>query len=103
MESFLYAIDQINTNKTLLPGVRLGYDARDTCRDAQVAIQQTLDFISDTEYYNYGRDSVVVVGNNNNTTNGTMDGVMKNNDDDNTCKCVGETNSKLIGGVGKYE
>ena len=60
MESFLYAIDQINTNKTLLPGVRLGYDARDTCRDAQVAIQQTLDFISDTEYYNYGRDSVVV-------------------------------------------
>lgn len=95
VESFLYAIDQINKNKTLLPGVRLGYDARDTCRDEQVAIQQTLDFLSDIKYYNYGNKSVVADSN-----NGTVDDYSSGAEAYMTCKCVREKSSRLIGVVG---
>jgi len=85
VESFLYAIDKINNNSTVLPGVRLGYDVRDTCNDVQVATKQTLDFLADTEYYNTSMKA-------NASKYVTASGEE--------CTCVGERDSKLIGVVG---
>ena len=81
VESFLYAIDQININKTLLPGVKLGYDLRDTCNDVRVTTKQTLDFLTNKEYYNASMEESGTSGE--------------------KCTCVGERESKLIGVVGE--
>ncbi|XP_066912451.1 metabotropic glutamate receptor 3-like [Clytia hemisphaerica] len=86
VESFLYAVNQINTNSTLLPGLKLGYDVRDTCKDAQIAVQQTLDFLTGTEYYS---DSM--------RAGEPSEYTMRSGVE---CKCVGERDSRLIGIVG---
>ena len=104
VESFLFAVDQINTNKTLLPGVRLGYDVRDTCKDAQVAIQQTLDFLTDSKYYKYNNTRTETdsdTGTNTAKSSGFHYGLSRTKTD--TCKCVGERTSRLIGVVGKLK
>ncbi|XP_065834791.1 metabotropic glutamate receptor 7-like [Oscarella lobularis] len=44
-EAMRFAIDRINDNETLLPGVVLGYEIRDTCSLVQSAQRQTLEFI----------------------------------------------------------
>lgn len=47
VEAVFYAIDRINGNNTLLPGLTLGVEIRDDCWYAPVTIQQTLELIKD--------------------------------------------------------
>ena len=48
--AMLYAIDEINRDTKLLPGVTLGYDIRDTCNEKSLAAKYSLDFMLDTAY-----------------------------------------------------
>ena len=41
----LYAIDSINTDPDLLPGVELGYDIRDTCLSETIGLDEAIDLI----------------------------------------------------------
>ncbi|XP_005943707.1 taste receptor type 1 member 3 [Haplochromis burtoni] len=41
-----YAVDEINGNQTLLPGIKLGYEIYDTCTQASVIIKPTLSFLT---------------------------------------------------------
>ncbi|KAJ0068901.1 hypothetical protein NL108_014011 [Boleophthalmus pectinirostris] len=41
-----YAIDEVNANPVLLPGVRLGYRIYNTCRQPSVIVQPTLSFLA---------------------------------------------------------
>ncbi|XP_022807855.1 metabotropic glutamate receptor 3-like [Stylophora pistillata] len=43
-EAILYALDQINKNETLLPGISLGVDIKDTCNSVDHTIQESLQF-----------------------------------------------------------
>ena len=45
MEAMLYAIDAINSDKSLLPNIKLGYDIRDTCVSESVALDESADLI----------------------------------------------------------
>ena len=45
MEAMLYAIDRINADPELLPGVELGYDIRDTCFRETVGLDEAIDLI----------------------------------------------------------
>lgn len=44
VEAALYAVDQINKDKNILPNITLGYDIRDYCMDKAKAMQHTHDF-----------------------------------------------------------
>ena len=44
-EAMLYAIDRINANASLLPGVQLGCHILDTCLRDTYALEQSLEFI----------------------------------------------------------
>lgn len=41
-------IDEINSNKDLLPNITLGVEIRDSCWYAPVALQQTIELIRDS-------------------------------------------------------
>ena len=43
-EAILFAVDQINKNKTLLPGIYLGVDIKDTCNSVDHTIRESLQF-----------------------------------------------------------
>jgi hypothetical protein len=45
VEAVLYAIDIINADSNLLPGVELGYDIRDTCFSETVGLDEAIDLI----------------------------------------------------------
>lgn len=45
LEAMLFAIDRINEDETLLPGVRLGATILDTCSSDSYALNQSLEFI----------------------------------------------------------
>ena len=45
IEAMLYAIDAINSNPNLLPGITLGYDIRDTCMSFNIALDETADLL----------------------------------------------------------
>ncbi|KAH9510160.1 Metabotropic glutamate receptor 3 [Bulinus truncatus] len=45
LEAFLFTIDEINNNTSLLPGITLGASAFDTCGRAPYALEQSLEFI----------------------------------------------------------
>ena len=45
MEAMLFALDLINANDSLLPGVELGYDIRDTCNSETVGLDEAIDLI----------------------------------------------------------
>lgn len=49
-ESFLYAVNQINSQSDLLPGVRLGYDIRNSCNNEHLVINYTLDYMIDKAF-----------------------------------------------------
>uniref|UniRef100_A0A3Q2VY19 Taste receptor type 1 member 3 n=1 Tax=Haplochromis burtoni TaxID=8153 RepID=A0A3Q2VY19_HAPBU len=42
-----YAVDEINRNQTLLPGIKLGYEIYDTCRQSSIIIKPTLSFLTE--------------------------------------------------------
>ncbi|XP_059185839.1 taste receptor type 1 member 3 [Centropristis striata] len=41
-----YAVDEINANQILLPGIKLGYKIYDTCRQSAVIVKPTLSFLT---------------------------------------------------------
>ena len=45
MEAMLFALDSINADPNLLPGVELGYDIRDTCNSETVGLDEAIDLI----------------------------------------------------------
>ncbi|KAF2357748.1 Receptor ligand binding region [Trinorchestia longiramus] len=46
VEAFLHSLDEVNRNSSLLPGVRLGGLALDSCNSPQVALRQSRNFIT---------------------------------------------------------
>ena len=44
LEAMLFAIDRINNDMNLLPGLTIGYDVRDSCNDEIIALSKALDF-----------------------------------------------------------
>ena len=45
MEAMLYALDSINNSTDLLPGLKVGFDLRDTCSSETVGTEEALDII----------------------------------------------------------
>ena len=45
VEAMLFAVDEINRNRSLLPNLTLGYDIRDSCNQVDLALRATLDFL----------------------------------------------------------
>lgn len=45
LEAFLYSIDKVNNDSSLLPNTTLGYDIRDTCITVDVAVYETVDMV----------------------------------------------------------
>lgn len=45
MEAMLYSIDIINNNTGLLPGLKLGYDIRDTCNSENLGLDEAIDLV----------------------------------------------------------
>lgn len=48
IEMFLNIIEQINNDSSILPGIILGYDIRDSCWYSPIALEQSIDFIKDS-------------------------------------------------------
>ncbi|KAL3058845.1 hypothetical protein OYC64_010896 [Pagothenia borchgrevinki] len=66
-----YAVDEINANQLLLPGMKLGYEIYDTCRESAVILQPTLSFLTaksnkalsvECNYTNYETSISAVIG-----------------------------------------
>ena len=64
IESFLYSISEINRNNTLLPGVKLGFDIRDSCNDEELGLNTALNFMLDTTYFRNTTDNSSVIKDN---------------------------------------
>ena len=45
MEAMLYAIDLVNNDSTLLPGIKLGFDIRDTCNSENIGLDESIDLV----------------------------------------------------------
>ena len=45
LEAMVLAVNMVNDDQTLLPGLQLGYDIRDTCTQPSIALQSSLDFV----------------------------------------------------------
>ncbi|CAL1531695.1 unnamed protein product, partial [Lymnaea stagnalis] len=45
LEAMLYAVDLINADPNLLPGLKIGLHVLDTCSDDTFALEQCMDFI----------------------------------------------------------
>ena len=45
MEAMIFAVEKINNDSTLLPGLRLGYEIRDTCTQENRALEESLTYI----------------------------------------------------------
>ncbi|XP_019956997.2 taste receptor type 1 member 3 [Paralichthys olivaceus] len=66
-----YAVDEINANQILLPGVKLGYEIYDTCRQSAVIVKPTISFLAakstkalpvECNYTNYETSVSAVIG-----------------------------------------
>ena len=58
IEAMILAVHKINSNDSLLPGVTLAYEIRDTCIVLNIALEQTLNFITSSEERNGKKGSV---------------------------------------------
>ncbi|XP_072018081.1 metabotropic glutamate receptor 2-like [Amphiura filiformis] len=45
VEAMVYAIDQINSDSTVLPNVNIGFEIRDTCSNTAAALGESLNFV----------------------------------------------------------
>jgi len=45
VEAMLYALDRINEDPSILPGIRLGAHILDSCGSASYALNQSLEFV----------------------------------------------------------
>lgn len=79
-EAMMFAIREINDNRTLLPNLRLGFDIRDSCNRVDLALSATLDFMlapNEKERSSYR--------------------VRKDNSNGSSCLCnTNRTNSQLV-------
>ncbi|KAM9361307.1 taste receptor type 1 member 3, partial [Symphorus nematophorus] len=66
-----YAVDEVNANQNLLPGIKLGYEIYDTCRQSAVIVKPTISFLSaksnrvlsaECNYTNYETSISAVIG-----------------------------------------
>ncbi|XP_038077741.1 metabotropic glutamate receptor 3-like [Patiria miniata] len=62
VEAMVYAINWINRNHTILPGVRLGYHIRDTFYSVSATLRSSLNFIPGSGFGDQDRPVVGVVG-----------------------------------------
>ena len=80
VESTFLAIEQINNNPDLLPGIKLGYDIRNSCNEQELALKYTLEFMIDTKY---------------------LQNASMRNQPSMSCTCRGNTRSKVAAVIGK--
>ena len=45
MEAMLYALDLVNNDSTLLPGLKVGFDIRDTCNSENIGLDESIDLV----------------------------------------------------------
>ena len=45
MEAMLYALDLVNNDSTLLPGLKVGFDIRDTCNSENIGLDESVDLV----------------------------------------------------------
>ena len=45
LEAMLWAVDEINRDRTLLPGVQIGVRILDTCSSGTYALEQSMEFV----------------------------------------------------------
>lgn len=66
-----YAVDEINANQSLLPGIKLGYETYDTCKQSAIIVKPTLSFLTaksnkvlsvQCNYTNYETSMSAVIG-----------------------------------------
>ena len=57
-EAMAFAINRINTDPTVLPGIVIGYEIRDTCSAPEYALRQSLEFV----YNDVERGMMGIVG-----------------------------------------
>lgn len=66
-----YAVDEINANQILLPGIKLGYEIHDTCRQSAVVVKPIISFLTaksnkvlsvECNYTNYETSVSAVIG-----------------------------------------
>uniref|UniRef100_A0A671VZM8 Taste receptor type 1 member 3 n=1 Tax=Sparus aurata TaxID=8175 RepID=A0A671VZM8_SPAAU len=66
-----YAVDEINANQSLLPGIKLGYEIYDTCRQSAVIVKPAISFLTaksdnvlsvECNYTNYETSISAVIG-----------------------------------------
>lgn len=66
-----YAVDEINAKKVLLPGIKLGYEIHDTCRQSAVVLKPTIAYLTaksnnllavQCNYTNYETSIAAVIG-----------------------------------------
>ncbi|XP_065222325.1 metabotropic glutamate receptor 1-like [Planococcus citri] len=50
VEAALFAIDAINKDKKLLPGIKLGINIKDDCEDERIALYQTMNMIKEPKF-----------------------------------------------------
>ena len=50
IEAFHFAVHKINSNRSILPGLTLGYVIRDSCNDQEMGLRHTLDFILNSNF-----------------------------------------------------
>ena len=62
-EAMIFAIEQINKNSSLLPNVTLGFDIRDYCETVSIAVEETYEFVRDTDLYHSYADRNSTVDN----------------------------------------
>ncbi|XP_054473702.1 taste receptor type 1 member 3 [Anoplopoma fimbria] len=66
-----YAVDEINAKQVLLPGIKLGYEIYDTCKQSSMIVKSTLSFLTaksnkalsvECNYTNYETSISAVIG-----------------------------------------
>ena len=66
-----YAVEEINGNQMLLPGIKLGYEIYDTCSKSAVIVKPTISFLAEKSsrmlsvecnYTNYETSMAAVIG-----------------------------------------
>ncbi|XP_019747950.1 taste receptor type 1 member 3 [Hippocampus comes] len=66
-----YTVDDVNANQALLPGIKLGYEIHDTCKQTAVVVRPTISFLTaknsgelsvECNYTDYETSVVAVIG-----------------------------------------
>ena len=85
----LYALDEINNNATILPGIKLGYAIYDSCDSVQLSARHALNFMVNKDFYDFTNVPAPVNSSNKNIV------INNNNNNDARPKLIG-----VVGGAG---